>query len=168
MLAVLFICVCSGVSEAEVQSEELLQEAQTTTTVVTIEVEEVEEPAEADFEAGSFEYYCYIIEQAAESQSVDPALAIAIARLETGNFTSGAFVSGHNFGGLTGSTGVMSFSSEEAGLDAYIACLSWYASQGMTTAREMASVYCPPSTDWAAQVEEIMREVVAWQTTRTT
>ena len=155
MLAVLFICVCSGTSEAEVQSEALLQETQTAATIVTIEVEEEAEPLP---EAGSFEYYCYIIEQAAYELDVSAPLAVAVSRLETGNFTSDAFQRANNFGGLTGSEGLMSFESEEAGLEAYIRCLAWYHSQGMTTPEKMNSVYCPDNLSWAAQVEEIMEE----------
>ena len=169
-MAVLFIVACSGISEAEeltppapVLSGSTTQE---TTTIVTIEVEE--EPEELTPEAGSFEYYCYIIECAAKETDVPTALAVAIARLETGNFTSDAFLCYHNFGGLTGSAGLMSFGSEEAGLDAFVACLAWYASQGMTTPQQMSRVYCPDNSDWAVQVEEIMKEVIAWQTTRTT
>ena len=159
MLAVLFICVCSGTSEAEVQSEALLQETQTAATIVTIEVEEEEDSVTSPIpEAGSFEYYCYIIEQAAYELGVSAPLAVAISRLETGNFTSDAFLHANNFGGLTGSEGLMCFESEQAGLEAYMKCLAWYHSQGMTTPEKMNSVYCPSNLSWAAQVEEIMEE----------
>lgn len=160
-LAVLFIVACSGSSEAEElrldKPATLSSTTQETTTIVTIEVEE-EPETEPLPEAGSFEYYCYIIERAAEDADVPTALAVAISRLETGNFTSDAFLYCHNFGGLTGSQGVMSFESEEAGLDAFVACLAWYSQQGMTTPQKMASVYCPSNGSWASQVEEIMEE----------
>ena len=162
-LAVLFIVACSGSSEAEElrldKPATLSSTTQETTTIVTIEVEEEPEiETEPLPEAGSFEYYCYIIERAAKEADVPTALAVAISRLETGNFTSDAFLHSHNFGGLTGARGVMSFASEEAGLDAFVACLAWYAEQGMTTPQKMASVYCPSNGSWASQVEEIMEE----------
>lgn len=162
-LAVLFIVACSGSSEAEElrldKPATLSSTTQETTTIVTIEVEEETEiETEPLPEAGSFEYYCYIIERAAKEADVPTALAVAISRLETGNFTSDAFLYSHNFGGLTGAQGVMSFASEEAGLDAFVACLAWYAEQGMTTPQTMASVYCPSNGSWASQVEEIMEE----------
>lgn len=160
-LAVLFIVACSGSSEAEElrldKPAVLSSTTQETTTIVTIEVEE-ETETEPLPEAGSFEYYCYIIERAAEDADVPTALAVAISRLETGNFTSDAFLHSHNFGGLTGSQGIMSFASEEEGLDAFVACLAWYQTQGMTTPQKMASVYCPSNGSWASQVEEIMEE----------
>ena len=164
-LAVLFIVACSGSSEAEElrldKPATLSSTTQETTTIVTIEVEEeaeIETETEPLPEAGSFEYYCYIIERAAEEEGVPTALAVAISRLETGNFTSDAFLYSHNFGGLTGAQGIMSFASEEAGLDAFVACLAWYNQQGMTTPQKMASVYCPSNGSWASQVEEIMEE----------
>ena len=162
-LAVLFIVACSGSSEAEElrldKPATLSSTTQETTTIVTIEVEEEAEiETEPLPEAGSFEYYCYIIERAAEEEGVPTALAVAISRLETGNFTSDAFLYSHNFGGLTGAQGIMSFASEEAGLDAFVACLAWYNQQGMTTPQKMASVYCPSNGSWASQVEEIMEE----------
>lgn len=162
MLVVLFIFACSGISEAEVQSEEPMQEiTKTAATIVTIEVEETEpddNKSEQVKEAGSFEYYCEIIGEAAEEIGVEPALAIAISRLETGNFTSRAFTECNNFGGLTGANGVMQFASKADGLTAYIECLGWYDDKGLNTPRKMAQVYCPDNQEWQGLVETIMRE----------
>lgn len=96
-------------------------------------------------------FYC-------EEYGVDPYIAIAISRLETGNWTSEAF-SQYNFGGLTGSNGLYSFDSMQAGAERFISLISWYFENGMTTIAEMAPVYCPTDPySWAAQVNELMKE----------
>jgi len=86
-------------------------------------------------------------------------LCIAVSRLETGNWSSYAFVYGHNWGGLTSSKGVMEFDTEVDGLLAYIDCFKSYESKGLTTAEEMQSIYCPGNSRWAELVNQIMKEV---------
>lgn len=158
MIAALFICACAAEAEAELPSEVLPAEERTAAVIVTIETEKEESEEEELFEAGSFAYYCQKIEHAALEYGVDPALAIAISRLETGNFTSKAFIGGYNFGGLTGTKGVMRFASEEEGLRAYMECLSWYKEKGMDTPDKMRKVYCPGSSKWSDLVKKIMKE----------
>lgn len=156
-MAALFICTQTSVTQTEALQQPLLQDSQPTATIVTIEVEE-EEPLEEIFEAGSFDYYCHLIGQAATEHELNPTLAIAISRLETGNFKSKAFTDGYNFGGLTDASGVMSFENEDDGLSAFIDCLVWYGDNGMDTPDKMRGVYCPVNSNWAELVKQIMKE----------
>ena len=98
-----------------------------------------------------------IIRTEAEASGVDPDLAEAIARLETGHFTSTAFVQYNNVGGLSDSEVPRSYSTIEEGIAAFIDTLEWYVSKGMTTPETMCETYCPPnSTAWAQTVRALM------------
>ena len=103
--------------------------------------------------------YDEMIYQATKDTVIDPYLAIAISRLETGHYTSNAFVNGNNFGGMTGSDGVMSFSSLSDGLDRYVTMLEWYYDNNMDTPSKMQSTYCPPNEDWDNIVSSIYSEL---------
>ena len=105
--------------------------------------------------------YDNLIYEAVKDTDVDPYLAIAISRLETGHYTSRAFVEGHNFGGITFSSGVASFDSLSDGLDRYVMLLEWYNRNGMTTAELMQSTYCPPNEGWDVVVNEIYESMVS-------
>ena len=100
-----------------------------------------------------------MIYQATKDTVVDPYLAIAISRLETGHYTSDAFINGHNFGGMTGSNGVMSFQSKSSGLERYVKMLEWYYEMGMDTPQKMQATYCPPNNEWDNIVDCIYNEL---------
>lgn len=100
-------------------------------------------------------HYDHLIYYAAKDTEVDPYLAIAISRLETGHYTSNAFVEGYNFGGITVSSGVKRFDSLNEGLNRFITLLEWYNSEGMNTPEKMQPVYCPPNEDWDEVVSQI-------------
>lgn len=96
----------------------------------------------------------------AELNGLDPYLVEAISRVETGHFNSNAFLNHNNFGGLTGSQGVMSFDTYEEGLDAYIRTLVWYKSDGLETIEEIAGRYCPVNKDnWTVAVNSVYKEI---------
>ena len=97
-----------------------------------------------------------IIRTEATASGVDPDLAEAIARLETGHFTSTAFVQYNNVGGLSDSEVPRSYSSLEEGIEAFIDTLEWYVSKGMTTPEAMGSTYCPANEKWAQTVRALM------------
>ena len=103
--------------------------------------------------------YDEMIYQATKDTVVDPYLAIAISRLETGHYTSDAFINCHNFGGMTGSNGVMSFQSKSSGLERYVKMLEWYYEMGMDTPQKMQSTYCPPNNEWDNIVDCIYNEL---------
>lgn len=101
-------------------------------------------------------HYDALIYTATKDTVVDPFLAIAISRLETGHYTSDAFLNGYNFGGITTSNGVKSFDSLDDGLTSYIRLLEWYYDNGMNTPVKMQETYCPPNDNWDDVVSEIM------------
>lgn len=99
-----------------------------------------------------------LLAEISRKNGVDELLAIGISRLETGNYTSSLFESGHNYGGMLGVDGYMRWDTMEEGAEAYIRLLAWYRDQGMTTPEEMAEVYCPGNDEWAKIVNKIMEE----------
>lgn len=122
------------------------------------QVEEVieEEDNEVEFES-DFEYYNWLVGYAAELKGIDPKLAIAISRLETGNWKN--IKKHYNFGGLSVNEKPMTFNSEVEGLERYINLLVWYQEKGMDTPEKMSKVYCPNNESWAKQVRQIMEEI---------
>lgn len=123
---------------------------------IVVDVEEIS----TDIEDIHFDNeYDEMIYQATKDTIIDPYLAIAISRLETGHYTSDAFLNGHNFGGMTGSNGIMSFSSKSDGLDKYITMLEWYYEMDMDTPQKMQAVYCPPNDEWDDIVSSIYNEL---------
>ena len=90
---------------------------------------------------------------------VDPIMAESICRLETGHGTSEAFTELNNFGGMTGSEGIMSFETKEEGLEAYIRMLEWYYDDGLDTVEEIAERYCPANKEeWIKLVSQLYAE----------
>lgn len=93
---------------------------------------------------------------------IDPYIAEAICRLETGHGTSRAFKELNNFGGMMGSKGLMSFTTKEEGLEAYIEMLEWYYEDGLDTIEKIASRYCPHNQEaWISSVQAVYNECVA-------
>lgn len=125
------------------------------------EVVETVEPEEEVIEVIFDNNYDNMIYQAAKDVDVDPYLAIAISRLETGHYTSTAFIEGNNFGGITIRGEVASFDSLASGLDRYVSLLGWYSRNGMSTAELMQSTYCPPNENWDEVVNEIYESIVS-------
>lgn len=72
-------------------------------------------------------------------------IAVAIAKHETGNYTSNAFNNKYNLGGMMKkSGGLRSFDSLEEGVSEYVAYLDrMYFSDGLTTLETMQPRYCP-------------------------
>lgn len=92
---------------------------------------------------------------------VDPYIAEAICRVETGHGTSRAFVELNNFGGMTTSKGLMSFATKEEGLEAFIQMLEWYYSDGLDTIEKISGRYCPNNQEqWMNLVQEVYNECV--------
>lgn len=136
---------------AENVVEDIARSVEEEVIEVDIEIEEIE----IHFDNG----YDEMIYQATKDTVVDPYLAIAISRLETGHYTSDAFINGHNFGGMTGSNGVMSFQSKSSGLERYVKMLEWYYEMGMDTPQKMQATYCPPNNEWDNIVDCIYNEL---------
>lgn len=113
--------------------------------------------------ASSVQYDDLTIEEmfrlAASTYDVDYDMLYAIARLETGNFTSNLFVNSNNAGGMRGSDW-LSFDSQQEGIMEMARLLRYnYIDQGLTTVEQIAVKYCPPtSSDWASKVRQLMNE----------
>lgn len=96
-------------------------------------------------------YWCLMYE-------IDPNLAIAISRYETGHYTSKMFTEDHNFGGMRGSKGFMSFATDMEGCEAFVSMLKYgYIDEGLNTPELIQPKYCPGSTTWAIQVRRLMK-----------
>lgn len=92
----------------------------------------------------------------AENAGVDPELALAVAKLETAHFTSDAYLSGNNVGGLSDNEVPRSYATLEGGVTAFIKCLKEYFDAGLTTPEEIGRYYCPVNSSWAEVVNELM------------
>lgn len=99
-----------------------------------------------------------------DEYGVDSDLALAIAKLETGHFTSDAYVYDNNVGGMkefntyTMEYETMGFESLEKGVEEFVLCLSeCYIKQGLDTPEKMSHKYNPDTPDeWAQVVKELM------------
>jgi len=86
-------------------------------------------------------------------------VVLAIARLETGHFSSDAYLYGNNVGGLSVDEVLMTFTTLEEGVECFVENLAtYYFDQGLTTPEEIGKKYCPCNDNWARTVEQIMEE----------
>ena len=96
------------------------------------------------------EYWCMVYD-------VDSNLATAIARLETGHYTSEVFTECNNFGGMIGSKGFMKFRNSMEGCEAFVGMLKYgYIDQGLDTPEKMQPKYCPVNPQWSTLVRSLM------------
>lgn len=71
-------------------------------------------------------------------------ISIAIARWETGNYTSSAFVNKHNVGGMMGTKGLIQYSSLDEGITKFLNNLkNNYFGIGLDTIEKIQPKYCP-------------------------
>lgn len=100
-----------------------------------------------------------LIIREAEAAGIDPKVAVAISRLETGHWTSDAYIHHNNVGGLSDNEVPRSYSTVEDGVKAFVNCLVSYWNKGLTTPELMEPVYCPPAEPgtWAAKVRSLMK-----------
>lgn len=96
---------------------------------------------------------------ACEEAGVNPEIAVAIARVETGHFASKAFTKLHNVGGLSVNEEPISYESLEDGIAAFVDCLAWYKEDGLCTVEEIGKRWCPDNYEaWVSLVKKIMEE----------
>lgn len=99
---------------------------------------------------------------AAEVYRVDPTMLYAIARHETGNFTSRLFVENNNPGGIKdfdSASGWASYGSEFEGIMEMARVIRrGYYNYGLDTPEEIGAKYCPDGTDWAGAIRRLMKE----------
>lgn len=96
---------------------------------------------------------------ACEEAGVNPEIAVAIARVETGHFASKAFTKLHNVGGLSVNEEPIAYESLEEGIAAFVNCLAWYQEDGLVTVEEIGKRWCPDNYEaWVSLVKKIMEE----------
>lgn len=104
------------------------------------------------------------IYKACEKYLVPFSIVLAIARLETGWFTSDAYLYRNNPGGLSRNEIPLSFSSKDVGVDRFVKNLKEnYFDEGLDTPYEIGQKYCPVNPDWANMVSRLMEYPVDYK-----
>ena len=102
-----------------------------------------------------------ILKIACEEYEVDYILAVSIARVETGNFTSELFLKYNNLGGLSNDNKWYKYNTLIEGINAYVSMLKLeYIDKGLDTPEKMQPKYCPgkDGEHWISLVRKIMEE----------
>lgn len=95
--------------------------------------------------------------EACNRYGIDSSIVLAIARLETGNFTSYAYLVGNNPGGMSVNEVPIIYSSIEQGVEAMVSNLANnYFAIGLTTPELIGQKYCPVNPNWANMVRSLM------------
>ena len=105
--------------------------------------------------------------EAAELYDIDVNLVYAIARHETGNFTSRLWRECNNAGGMKKSeTEFRSYSTPEEGIYELTRMLKYnYIDKGLDTPEKMNQKYCPDDLEWAEKIERLItdgKEDIQW------
>ena len=97
---------------------------------------------------------------ACRAHGIAPEIPLAIARLETGNFTSAAFIECNNVGGMSVDEVPITYDSLEDGVDAFVKNLADnYFGQGLDTVEAISCKYCPVNaSEWAKVVNELLKK----------
>lgn len=104
------------------------------------------------------------IYQACDKYNVPFDICLATARLETGWFTSDAYLYRNNPGGLSRNEVPLSFSSKDVGVDRFVKNLKEnYFDEGLDTPYEIGQKYCPVDPDWANMVSRLMEYPVNYK-----
>lgn len=101
-----------------------------------------------------------MIRAACKRHEIDHTIPLAIAKLETGNFTSDAYKRFNNVGGLSTEETPIRYDSLESGVDAFVGNLAQnYFNQGLTTVEQISRKYCPVNAEsWAEVVNALLEE----------
>ena len=102
-----------------------------------------------------------ILKIACKEYGVDYILAVSIARVETGNFTSELFLEYNNLGGLSNDYEWYKYNTLIEGINAYVSMLKLeYIDKGLDTPEKMQPKYCPgkDGEHWISLVRKIMEE----------
>ena len=92
-----------------------------------------------------------------DEYDIPSEIPLAIAKLETGHFTSRAYKEGNNVGGMSIDEVPLEYDSLDEGVDAFVSNLAEnYFGQGLTTVDEIGEKYCPANKNWAEIVKELM------------
>nr|DAP15046.1 MAG TPA: Mannosyl-glycoprotein endo-beta-N-acetylglucosaminidase [Bacteriophage sp.] len=97
------------------------------------------------------------IVEACNRYGIDSSIVLAIARLETGNFTSYAYLVGNNPGGMSVNEVPIVYGSIEEGVEAMVSNLAHnYFAIGLTTPELIGQKYCPVNPNWANMVRSLI------------
>lgn len=97
------------------------------------------------------------IVEACNRYGIDSSVVLGIARLETGNFTSYAYLVGNNPGGMSVNEVPIIYASIEEGVEAMVSNLAHnYFAIGLTTPELIGQKYCPVNQNWAYLVRNLM------------
>lgn len=101
-----------------------------------------------------------MIKTACEKHRIDGDISLAIARLETGHFTSEAFLNGNNVGGISENEIPLTYETIEDGVEHFVSNLSQnYFGKGLNTPEQIGKKYCPGNAKaWAENVRLLMEE----------
>lgn len=110
--------------------------------------------SEAVYGAGTIESK---IVEACNRYRIDSSIVLGIARLETGNFTSYAYLVGNNPGGMSVNEVPIFYDSIEEGVEDMVSNLAHnYFAIGLTTPELIGQKYCPVNQNWAYLVRNLM------------
>ena len=97
------------------------------------------------------------IELKCDEYDIPSDIPLAIARLETGHFTSRAYKEGNNVGGMSIDEQPISYETLEEGVEAFVENLAEnYFEEGLDTPEKIGKKYCPANEQWAEIVKELM------------
>lgn len=121
----------------------------------TVQIEPTEDDAEnvEGLEMNTEE----MIIAACEEYGIDHEIPVAISRLETGHWTSDAYIYGNNVGGMSVNEVPLSYETLTEGVDAFVKNLTYnYFEEGLDTPEEIGQKYCPINPEWAEVVRGLM------------
>lgn len=100
------------------------------------------------------------IKQACKKYDIDSDIPLAISILETGWWSSDAYIYGNNPGGMSINEVPIIYDSIDDGVDAFVSNLACnYFRIGLDTPEEIGSKYCPIDSEWSSKVSAIMESL---------
>lgn len=98
------------------------------------------------------------ISKVCDEYDIDDSIPLAIARLETGHFTSHAYLHKNNPGGMSINEVPITYATIEEGVEAFVSNLAKnYFGIGLTTPEAIAQKYCPVNAaHWSSMVTQLM------------
>lgn len=103
----------------------------------------------------------YLIMMACNYYEIEYKIPLAIAKLETGHFTSRAFKEGNNVGGMSVNEVPIEYDSLKVGVDAFVKNLAQnYFEKGLTSVESISEKYCPVNAEsWSRTVNQLIEEI---------
>lgn len=97
------------------------------------------------------------IKEACEGYGIPSELPLAISILETGWWSSDAYIYGNNPGGMSINEVPIIYDSIDEGVEAFVSNLADnYFGMGLDTPEEIGAKYCPVDPEWGNKVTAIM------------